>query len=41
MKDPLTHKLKIKLYKENDEVKGDGRCCYLMVYKLFQNFLFI
>ena len=31
MKDPLTHKLKIKLYKENDEVKGDGRCCYLMV----------
>lgn len=30
MKDPVTHKLKIKLYKENDEVKGDGRCCYLM-----------
>ncbi len=31
MKDPVTHKLKIKLYKENDEIKGDGRCCYLMV----------
>lgn len=31
MKDPTTHKLKIKLYRENDEVKGDGRCCYLMV----------
>lgn len=31
MKDPLTHKLKLKLYRENDEVKGDGRCCYLMV----------
>ena len=31
MKDPLTHKLKLKLYKENDEAKGDGRCCYLMV----------
>lgn len=30
MKDPATHKLKIKLYRENDEVKGDGRCCYLM-----------
>lgn len=31
MKDPFTHKLKCKLYKENNEVKGDGRCCYLMV----------
>ena len=31
MKDPSTHKLKIKLYRENDDVKGDGRCCYLMV----------
>lgn len=31
MKDPSTNKLKIKLYRENDEVKGDGRCCYLMV----------
>lgn len=31
MKDPLTNKLKIKLYRENDEVKGDGRCCFLMV----------
>lgn len=31
MKDPITHKLKCKLYRENDEVKGDGRCCYLMV----------
>ena len=31
MKDVVTHKLKIKLYKENDEAKGDGRCCYLMV----------
>ncbi|RNA10183.1 HIV Tat-specific factor 1 [Brachionus plicatilis] len=30
MKDPVTHKLKIKLYKDNEEVKGDGRCCYLM-----------
>lgn len=32
MKDVLTHKLKIKLYRgEDNEVKGDGRCCYLMV----------
>ena len=31
MKDPLTNKLKCKLYKENEEVKGDGRCGYLMV----------
>jgi RNA recognition motif-containing protein len=32
MKDPITHKLKVKLYRdENNEVKGDGRCCYLMV----------
>ena len=33
MKDPLTHKLKIKLYRDevNNEPKGDGRCCYLMV----------
>ena len=32
MKDPLTHKLKIKLYRDevNNEPKGDGRCCYLM-----------
>jgi hypothetical protein len=31
MKDPLTSKLKLKLYRdENGEVKGDGRCCYLM-----------
>ena len=30
MKDPLSHKLKLKLYKEEDQVKGDGRCCYLM-----------
>jgi HIV Tat-specific factor 1 len=29
-KDPLTYKLKAKLYRDNDEVKGDGRCCYLM-----------
>lgn len=32
MKDPLSHKLKLKLYKEDDQVKGDGRCCYLMVW---------
>ena len=32
MKDPVTFKLKIKLYRdEANEVKGDGRCCYLMV----------
>jgi hypothetical protein len=32
MKDPLTNKLKLKLYRdEHYEVKGDGRCCYLMV----------
>ncbi len=32
MKDVLTHKLKCKLYRsEDNEVKGDGRCCYLMV----------
>jgi HIV Tat-specific factor 1 len=31
MKDPLTSKLKLKLYRdEGGEVKGDGRCCYLM-----------
>jgi HIV Tat-specific factor 1 len=31
MKDPLTSKLKLKLYRdENNEAKGDGRCCYLM-----------
>lgn len=35
MKDPITHKLKCKLYRENDEVKGDGRCCYLMVDLFF------
>jgi hypothetical protein len=35
MKDPITHKLKVKLYRdENNEVKGDGRCCYLMVVYL-------
>jgi len=35
MKDPITHKLKVKLYRdENNEVKGDGRCCYLMVFDL-------
>lgn len=32
MKDVVTHKLKIKLYRSEDgDVKGDGRCCYLMV----------
>jgi hypothetical protein len=32
MKDVLTHKLKLKLYRsEEGDVKGDGRCCYLMV----------
>jgi HIV Tat-specific factor 1 len=32
IKDPLTNKLKLKLYRdEHNEVKGDGRCCYLMV----------
>ena len=36
MKDPVTHKLKLKLYRENEEVKGDGRCCYLMVL-IFHN----
>lgn len=31
MKDPATNKLKIKLYRdEQNQVKGDGRCCYLM-----------
>jgi RNA recognition motif-containing protein len=31
MKDPQTNRLKIKLYRDEDgEVKGDGRCCYLM-----------
>jgi len=31
MKDVLSHKLKLKLYRgEDNEVKGDGRCCYLM-----------
>ena len=36
MKDVLTHKLKCKLYRtEENEVKGDGRCCYLMVSNLF------
>ena len=31
MKDPLTSKLKLKLYRDdNNEVKGDARCCYLM-----------
>ena len=32
MKDVLTHKMKCKLYRgEDNDVKGDGRCCYLMV----------
>lgn len=31
MKDVLSKKLKLKLYRgEDNEVKGDGRCCYLM-----------
>jgi len=35
MKDVLTHKLKCKLYRsEDNEVKGDGRCCYLMVINI-------
>lgn len=32
MKDPLTNKLKIKLYTDNSgKIKGDGRCCYIKV----------
>lgn len=30
--DPVTRKLKLKLYKNSDGTyKGDGRCCYLKV----------
>lgn len=30
MKDPRTHKLKIKIYRnENGEAKGDATCCYV------------
>ncbi len=30
--DPVTHKLKLKLYRdETGALKGDGRCCYIKV----------
>lgn len=38
--DPVTRKLKLKLYRNPDGgIKGDGRCCYLKVCKLGSAFV--
>ncbi len=32
MNDPITDKLRVKLYRDQDgKPKGDGRCCYIKV----------
>ena len=36
MFDPITHKPKLKLYKNSDgTLKGDGLCCFIKVFKYF------
>ncbi|KAF8787407.1 HIV Tat-specific factor 1 like protein [Argiope bruennichi] len=31
MKDPATMKYRVKLYRENGQLKGDGLCCYIKI----------